>query len=268
MTERLAVAEDPGDAIDGNEFGRFLPCSRSLLAEIQDHPEVEVQRRFAAGVVLNYYENFHFLELHPAGMKAFVPVAADGLGEHGENLSAVLRRICLDPEREQHLLDWLAKLCAPAVRKIDFEETKTDDVMVKLWEGDGDETPMSARSLSDGTLRFMGYLAAMFSAPEGSLFLIEEIENGLHPTRVHLLVELFEQFAESRNLQIVATTHSSQVLLSLSDKALRDAVVFARVEDRPGTVTSRLGDLPHFDEVTQKTHIDKLFTTGWLEFAL
>ena len=99
------------------------------------------------------------------------------------------------------------------------------------------------------------------------MIVVEEIENGLHPTRVHLLVELLEQFAESRKLQIIATTHSSQVLLGLSDEALRDVVLFARNEDTPGTVTRRLGDLPDFDEVTEKTQIDRLFTTGWLEQA-
>jgi AAA15 family ATPase/GTPase len=114
----------------------------------------------------------------------------------------------------------------------------------------------------------MGLLAALFSAPEESLFVLEEIENGLHPTRVHLLVELLEQFAASRRLQIIATTHSSQVLLSLSQQALRDVVLFARTPDSPGTVTRRLGDLAHFDDVTQKTKIDRLFTTGWLERAL
>ena len=69
-------------------------------------------------------------------------------------------------------------------------------------------------------------------------------------------------------MQIIATTHSSQVLLSLSEKAQRDAILFARTDDTPGTITRRLGDLPYFEEVMQKTHIDHLFTTGWLERAV
>jgi predicted ATPase len=190
------------------------------------------------------------------------------LGDCGENLSAVVWRICQDEEQKEQYLQWLAALCAPKITEIQFDRTATDKVMLQVVEGNGKETPISAESVSDGTLRFMGILAAMFSAPEGSVFLMEEIENGLHPTRVHLLVELLEQFAESRKLQIIATTHSSQVLLGLSDEALRNAVLFARTEETPGTVTRRLGDLPDFEEVTRTTQIDRLFTTGWLEQAL
>jgi predicted ATPase len=214
------------------------------------------------------YGAARFLEVRPSEMKSYVPLAASDLGSHGENLSAVAHRICKREEQKQQYLDWLSALCAPEVTDIVFEVTGTGDVMLLLVEGDGEKKPISARSLSDGTLRFMGVLAAMFSAPEGSLFLMEEIENGLHPTRVHLLLELFEQFAESRNLQIIATTHSSQALLSLSDEALKNAILFARPEGTAGTVTRRLGDLPNFEEVTRKTQIDRLFTTGWLEQAL
>jgi hypothetical protein len=222
----------------------------------------------AARLLLDAYSAARFLDLQPSEMKDYVPVAAPELGNHGENLSAVVHRICQEDEQKRLFLDWLGRLCAPQVDDVRFDRTATGRVLVQLAERDGQETAISAESISDGTLRFMAVLAAMFSAPEGSLFLLEEIENGLHPTRVHLLLELLEQFAESRKLQIIGTTHSPQVLLSLSDQALRSAILFARLEETRGTITRRLGDLPHFEEVTQKTHVDRLFTTGWLEQAL
>ena len=222
----------------------------------EDYPDAQI---------LRLYREARFLDLRPSEMKDYVSLATPELGIHGENLSAIVYRICEQPDQKEMYLGWLTSLCAPEVTDIDFIKTRASDVLVELVEGNGEKRRISARSLSDGTLRFMGYLAAMFSAPEGSLFLIEEIETGLHPTRIHLLIELFEQFAESRNLQIIATTHSSQVLLSLSERALRDAVLFARTADSSGTVTRRLGDLPDFEEVTQQTHIDELFTTGWME---
>lgn len=217
---------------------------------------------------LLHYETARFLDVRPSRMKGYVPSAVPELGEYGENLSAVVWRICQDKEQKEQYLQWLAALCAPKIEDITFVKTEAGDVMVQVVEGDGAKKPITARSISDGTLRFMAILAAMLSAPEGSLFLMEEIENGLHPTRVHLLVELLEQFAESRKVQIIATTHSGQVLMGLSDEALRSAVLFARTEETPGTVTRRLGDLPDFEEVTEKTQVDRLFTTGWLEQAL
>jgi hypothetical protein len=241
---------------------------RSVLSELVDDRDEPPATRFYAGKLLVHLREMRFLEVRPGEMRKYVPAAADELGSHGENLSAVVRRICRDPEQKTSLLHWLSALCVPELTDITFDETKTGDVLVQLVEGGGKDRVISARSLSDGTLRFFGLLAAMFTAPEGSLFLLEEIENGLHPTRVHLLVQLLEQFAEFRNLQIIATTHSSQVLLSLSDEAMRDAVLFARHEEAVGTVVSRLGDLPYFEEVIKESHIDQLFNTGWMEFAV
>lgn len=248
--------------------GRVSARSRSALAEVIQQVDEDVKTRGLAGFLLDDYASARFLDVRPSLMKSYVSLVVDDIGQHGENLSAIVWRICQNAEQKEQYLDWLAELCAPEVTGIDFDKTETDKVMVRLIEGDGEKKPISAESLSDGTLRFMGILAAMFSAPEGSLFLMEEIENGLHPTRVHLLVELLEQFAEARHLQIIATTHSSQVLLGLSETALQNAILFARLEDTPGTITRRLGDLDYFEEVTQKTRIDRLFATGWLERSL
>ena len=35
-----------------------------------------------------------------------------------------------------------------------------------------------------------------------------------------------------------------------------------------GTIMRRLGDLPRFEETLERTGIDELFATGWLEMAL
>jgi predicted ATPase len=210
--------------------------------------------------------NLQFMDLRPSEMRDYVDLPLRQLVSTGRNLSNVVQQIADTEDREQ-FLDWLSTLCDPRVLDLQFERTR-HGIMLQLIEDADAPRIISARSLSDGTLRFMAFLAAIYAAPEGSILLFEEIENGLHPTRIHLLVELLERFAEARNLQIIATTHSSQVLLSLSDQALRNSVLFARVEDHPGTLVRRLGDLPHFDEVTQRTQIDELFTTGWMEFAV
>ncbi|NQT36131.1 MAG: AAA family ATPase [Planctomycetes bacterium] len=236
-------------------------------SNLQQNTEL-VYHRYCALVFHQYYEKMRFLDIRPELILKYVSLRVEALGEHGENLSAIVYRICQDQQKKEQYLDWLAALCAPAVKDIRAWKAEDDDVMFQLVEGNGTAKRISMESLSDGTLRFMGILAAMFDAPRGSLFLLEEIENGLHPTRVHLLVELLEQFAQSRDLQIIATTHSSQVLLGLSPEALADVVLFARPEESAGTVTKRLGDLPHFEEVTQKSSIDRLFTTGWMERAV
>lgn len=207
-----------------------------------------------------------FLSISPTAMREWAPMQAPEMGADGENVSAVVHRMCQDRNEKRRLVDWISELCAPRIRDISFARSELGEVVLRLVEEDGSK--ISARSLSDGTLRFLGELVAVLTAEPGSILLVEEIENGLHPQRLHLLVGLLEQVTAERGIQVIATTHSPLVLLALSPHALRDAIVFARIAGRAGTIARRLGDLPHFDEVATRRGADRLFASGWLERAL
>ena len=45
------------------------------------------------------------------------------------------------------------------------------------------DQPVDARGMSDGTLRFIAIVVALLTAAPHSLLLIEEVDNGLHPSR-------------------------------------------------------------------------------------
>jgi hypothetical protein len=68
---------------------------------------------------------------------------------------------------------------APALDGISFDVTKLREVMFFLDEG---ATKVSARSVSDGTLRFLGLVTALLTAPVGSLIVLEEPDVGPWPT--------------------------------------------------------------------------------------
>ncbi|NOJ98785.1 AAA family ATPase [Corallococcus coralloides] len=222
-----------------------------------------------AGVTFPFRTMEHalFLEVMPTRMRDYSPQQDIELGAEGENISSVLWSHCQrHPDTQQEWVDWLSELCGPEIVGLDFSRTELGDVMLVLVEKDGTRTP--ARSLSDGTLRFLGTLVALRTVREGSIVILEEPETGLHPQRIHLLVEFLEAVARERKLQVILTTHSPQVLLALSPEALTSTVLCARSPEHPGTVLRRLGDLPHFEEVSQRSNIEHLFTTGWLERAL
>ncbi|MCW8139743.1 MAG: AAA family ATPase [Planctomycetota bacterium] len=208
-----------------------------------------------------------FYELDPGQMRGYGSLKARTLGARGEHLSGVLHALCQTPGRKADLVDWVSELCAPKVVDLDFVEVpELGDVLAVLVEDDG--TRVSARSLSDGTLRFLGLLAAVLTAEPGALLFFEELEAGLHPMRLHLLLDLLERTTRARQVQVGATSHSPTALRELSREALADVVVFARHADAGGTVASRLGDLRRFDELATTRGVEHLFTTGWLERAL
>lgn len=241
-------------------------AAASLMGQIQPGKRVhDMVLRWTARVQAAM-RSATFLSISPAAMRDYAPAQALDMGADGSNISAIVKQLCERPGWKERLVDWLSELCAPKLADIDFVETELGDVMLVLVEEDGSR--VSARSLSDGTLRFLGELVALQTAKPGSILLIEEIENGLHPQRLHLLVELLEGATKERGIQVIATTHSPLVLTALSKPALESAVVFARVSGREGTLARRLGSLPHFEEVAKVRRIDELFASGWLERAL
>jgi predicted ATPase len=207
-----------------------------------------------------------FLDIQPSAMREYGRRGAP-LGNEGKNFSGVLATLSDDPMVKHSFVAWLREVCAPEIESLDFVEVeKLGDVMAFFVEKDG--TQISARSISDGTLRFLGTLLALRTAQPGDVLLIEEIEEGLHPTRIHFLLGILESAVRQQGIQVIATTHSPVVLQWLTPERLREVLVFGRVPGRPGSLIRRLGEIPYFNEVIQREEIDELFSTGWLEMAL
>lgn len=71
--------------------------------------------------------------------------------------------------------------------------------------------PIPAWALSDGTRRLTAILALLLRDPPPSFLCIEEIENGLDPWTVQVVLQ-YLQAAVERGTQVILTTHSPWVL--------------------------------------------------------
>lgn len=267
------TGREAGDAIrvalrgqgKGNSPTPTYSARRSLLGQLEPRKRVADEVLEIAHQVQASLRGATFLDIQPSRMRGYVPATSAPLASSGENLSAVLAHLCEDPRQKEDIVDWISELCEPDVENIEFVRTELQDVMLQLVERGGQK--ISARSLSDGTLRFLGELVALMTAPEGSMLLLEEPDVGLHPPRIHLLAQLLESFTQKRNIQVIAATHSPTLLEHLGKAALADVVAFTRGEDG-ATSAHRLGDTPHFDVLEAKGDFGRLFSTGWLEQAL
>jgi len=188
------------------------------------------------------------------------------LGDRGENLSSVLSAICREFPKREALLDWVRRLTPMDVDDLHFDHDLAGKILLSLKEKDG--RTISAVSASDGTLRFLGVLGALFSPKPASLYFIEELENGIHPTRLGLLVDLIESQTKRRNIQVVATTHSPLLLQYLSEEALANASIVYRLPGHPDARIQRIVDIPDARRVIKEQSVSLLHASSWFEDVL
>jgi hypothetical protein len=154
-----------------------------------------------------------FLDPVPAKMREYSFKTERHLQGDGTNLSSVLYRLWHDSNHhsinQPAILDFIQSLPEQEIAGMDFLSGPRDEVMVTLTETFGQiNRAYEAALLSDGTLRVLAIATAMLSATEGSLVVIEEIDNGVHPARAQHLFASIRQIADQRNLRVLLSTHN------------------------------------------------------------
>lgn len=73
----------------------------------------------------------------------------------------------------------------------------------------------SGFNMGAGEKALFEFFAAILSAPKGALFLVDEIELGLHDEAQASLIRVLSDLCIDRHIQIICTTHSAVVLSAL-----------------------------------------------------
>ena len=219
--------------------------------------------RQVAEEVLAALSSVFILDPVPHQMREYVPDKDVRLRRNAENLSAVLASLLKDEATRGILLEMTRSLSEAQVSEIDTVSSDLGDMMVTIRERIGStEQPMPARLMSDGTLRFLAIAAALLdrsqvtsdasdSAIGGRLLVVEEIENGLHPSQAAVLLNRLKTSADTR-VRTLATTHSPAILDALEGKDHRSVVVCSRGSDGWSKAT-RLTDFPDYFEVVGRS---------------
>ncbi|TFH87708.1 ATP-binding protein [Billgrantia azerbaijanica] len=210
--------------------------------------------------------NIVFLDPRPAQMRDYEYAGDKELKEDGSNLSAVLYQLCRDDDSKQALLAFIRSLPEQDITDIQFIRTERQDVMVRLEETFGEQKRfVDAPLLSDGTLRVLAVGAALLSAPEGALIIIEEVDNGVHPSRADVLVQQIRDVASRRRLRVLLTSHNPALLDALPDSALADVLCCYRDPHGGDSRLIRLGDMERYSELVAQGPLGQLMTRKVLE---
>ena len=207
-----------------------------------------------------------FMDPKPSEMRGYCLEYDKPLRENGENISSVLYDLCCNDVHKSWVLNFIKSLPEQNIRDIDFFKTPRNEVMVKLMETfGGREKIYDATLLSDGTLRVLAIAAAVLSAKEDSLVIIEEIDNGLHPSRAEALLQQLDNVARERNLRLLLTTHNPALLDALPQEAVPDVVFCFRHPETGASQLTRLSDLHDYPGLAAQGGIGKSMTRGLVD---
>ncbi len=249
----------------GNDHTVDIKLDRPALVQILEMRRPFQGERERIQLVVDFLSSMRFVELSPNLMREPVFPNQTRLGNQGQNLPAVLNEICADAKRKRNLADWIDKLTPMDVRGFEFPSDPSGRIHLKIQEPG---IAISAYSASDGTLRFLAMLAALLGKDRPRLYFIEEIETGIHPARLWLLLNLIEKQTAKGGIQLMATSHSPDMLTFANDTTFENTSVVCRLDDADDAIIRRVAELPNAVELRGSQGLGRLHASGWMEDAL
>jgi hypothetical protein len=232
-TARLALAQLPPLLVGFSEHFDFLGVAQDLSRLVLPLDWVDPQ---------------------PSRMRDYQRIGNSVLQPDGSNLSAVLHRLqTINRTAVDQIIRRIRQLPQEPFASLGFVLTPLNDVMLGLHRPDGGGL-ISVRALSDGTLRALALLTALEVCDDGARLVIEEFDNGIHPSRIRGLIDAMVESARARKLRLIVTTHNPATMNALPRECLEGVVL----TDWSPSSGSRLVPLPELEGV------DELLATGRL----
>lgn len=138
------------------------------------------------------------------------------------------------------------------VSEVSVDRDEKRELLTLLVKG-SDGTPHPARSLSDGTLRFLALAVLELDTEAKGVLCLEEPENGIHPERIPAMLKLLQDIAtdvheplgpENPLRQVVINTHSPAVVMQVPDESILVAELKENVRGEQRFKSVRFGCLP------------------------
>ncbi|MBN3910338.1 MAG: AAA family ATPase [Nostoc sp. NMS1] len=224
-------------------------------------------------LITDVFENVFVLNPIAFKMRDYSPLS-DNLESNASNIAGVLA--ALDDEQktevESTLSAYIKDFTERDIRKVFAEPVgrlRTDAILYceEEWKP-GEITLIDAKTMSDGTLRFIAILTALLTRPEGSQIVIEEIDNGLHPSRAELLVRILREIGSKRKIDILLTTHNPALLDALGPEIVPFVVVAHRDKETGESKLTLLEDIENLPLLLASGTLGRLATKGAIEKSL
>lgn len=192
---------------EGDTFHSSIETHPALAAKNLALPLVAGDQRFAP--VAQFLSDIQPYRIDPRALREMQdPDAGARLHSNGGNAASVLRQ--LDPDMCQHLQEFLQTV-VPGEVEVESKRVQNKLSLEFTQQGEGmSALRLGPHSMSDGTLRTLGLLAAVFQPTLPSMLIVEEPEATIHPGALGTILDVLRHAA--RSTQTVVTTHSPDIL--------------------------------------------------------
>ena len=254
--------------------GRRIDVNRSHIVLVQSDA-LNLRKEVQEGVkqVLSQLQQIFVFDPIPSHMRNFAPFS-ENLQADGSNISGVLAALDAShkDEVENTLTEYLKALPERDIQRIWTEPVGKfkSDAMLYCQEGWSGKNPhtVDARGMSDGTLRYLSIVAAMLTRQRGSLLVIEEVDNGLHPSRAHVLVDMLRTLGKERGIDVIVTTHNPALLDAAGARMVPFITVAHRDDNTGSSLRTQLEDVEQLPKLMASGSLGRLSSEGRIEAAL
>ncbi len=206
-----------------------------------------------SGQVTEYLSKMGFYNIYPKNLRPpQKPLNTHPLDEQGVNLASVLRDLKKKTGTEiSNLLDAFSAV-VPDVN--DYTVDMIGGYLVTHIHHtpvNGNMPTFELANESEGTLRILGILTALYQAPQLPLVTIEEPELNIHPGAMGVLRDVLDEV--SGRTQVIVTTHSPDLIAELP----ADVLLIAEKENS----ITKIGPI---SEIQRQAVTEKLFWPGEL----
>lgn len=189
-----------------------LGRNTSVLSQIESLVVLK-EIKEAAAVVLQSLQSIFILNPIPNNMRGYAALSTM-LKEDASNIAGVLAGLeeHKKADVEQKLSKYLKNLPEHDINRVWTEiigRFKSDAMLYceENWTL-GRSNIVDSRGMSDGTLRFLAIVTALMTMVPGSLLIVEEVDNGLHPSRAKELVNMLTELSSENKVDVLCTTHN------------------------------------------------------------
>lgn len=176
------------------------------------------------------------------------------VGERGDRLAAIYDTLLSRDRTAFGKIEADVRNHFPTVKEIWLPAVNRSEKTLGVILHDG--TKVSANEMSEGLLYWLAFAVLPHVDPT-AILLIEEPENGLHPSRIAEVVKVLREV--SNRMQVVIATHSPLVINELQPN---EVTILTR-DDKTGTHATRMDRTTHFRQRQQVYALGEL----WLSFA-